>query len=142
MLQLLGERSCQRMRLVCPPPRSETSRRRQMGHLWWSDFDPHQDHDTCPTTWRHFSASGPISHTSLTRAQKESLKPCPEPISDQTLLTRIHYLTVCNLGTPIICTSMWAAIDSNEYLCMTIPTIKRHDLGGCKEITICRSCSC
>ena len=38
--------------------------------------------------------------------------------------------------------SMWAIMDSGGYLCMTIFTIKRRNLGGYKEIPMCRSCSC
>ena len=32
-------------------------------------------------------------------------------------------------------------VDSGENLCMVIPTIKRRDLGGYKEIITCESCS-
>jgi len=36
---------------------------------------------------------------------------------------------------------MRAVMDSGRYLCMTIPTIKRRDLGGYEEITKCKLCS-
>ena len=36
---------------------------------------------------------------------------------------------------------MRVIMDIDIYLCMTIPTIKRHDLDGYKEITTCISCS-
>ena len=37
--------------------------------------------------------------------------------------------------------SMQAIMDSDENLCMMIPTIKRRDLSGYKEIITCESCS-
>jgi len=39
-------------------------------------------------------------------------------------------------------TSMQAVMNNDGYLCMTIPIIKRRDLGDYKKITTCRSCSC
>ena len=36
---------------------------------------------------------------------------------------------------------MWVVMYSGRYFCMTIPTIKRCDMGGHEEIT-CQSCSC
>ena len=38
--------------------------------------------------------------------------------------------------------SMLVVMNSDTYLCMTIPTIKRHDLDGCEKITTFRLCSC